>query len=123
MTCQPRTRPCGCCDEHELRTPESRHNPPGQRSLRYRVGTHTSFLATLLAHLPRVTVETGDGPRRPLAGLTERAPDDPSIALLDVWATLADVLTFYQERIANEGYLATATERRSLLELDPQGGR
>lgn len=28
-----------------------------------------------------------------------------------------DVLTFYQERIANEGYLRTATERRSVLEL------
>ena len=27
------------------------------------------------------------------------------------------MLTFYQERIANEGYLRTATERRSLLEL------
>ncbi len=32
-------------------------------------------------------------------------------------AALADVLTFYQERIANEGYLRTATERRSILEL------
>jgi hypothetical protein len=30
---------------------------------------------------------------------------------------VADVLTFYQERIANEGYLRTATERRSILEL------
>src|ERR1035438_8476224 len=42
---------------------------------------------------------------------------DPAIALLDAWAVVADVLTFYQERIANEGYLPTATERRSLLEL------
>ena len=39
------------------------------------------------------------------------------IALLDAWATVADVLTFYQERIANEGYLRTATERLSILEL------
>ena len=30
---------------------------------------------------------------------------------------MGDVLTFYQERIANEGYLRTATERRSILEL------
>jgi hypothetical protein len=36
---------------------------------------------------------------------------------LDAWATVADVLTFYQERIANEGYLRTATERRSIVEL------
>jgi hypothetical protein len=37
--------------------------------------------------------------------------------LLDAWATVADVLTFYQERIANEGFIGTATERRSILEL------
>jgi hypothetical protein len=53
----------------------------------------------------------------PLRGLTTRASDDPSIALLDAWAVLGDVLAFYQERIANEGYLRTAVERRSILEL------
>jgi hypothetical protein len=37
--------------------------------------------------------------------------------LLDAGATIADVLTFYQERFANEFYLRTATERRSILEL------
>jgi hypothetical protein len=53
----------------------------------------------------------------PLLGLTTRSEGDPAIALLDSWATVADVLTFYEERIANEGYLRTATERRSILEL------
>jgi len=53
----------------------------------------------------------------PLQELKTRLPEDPSIALLDAWATVADVLTFYQERIANEGYLRTALERRSVLEL------
>jgi hypothetical protein len=53
----------------------------------------------------------------PLQALTTRQTSDPAIALLDGWATVADVLTFYQERIANEGYLRTATERRSILEL------
>src|SRR5262245_50377873 len=52
-----------------------------------------------------------------LAGLSTRDSSDPSLALLDAWATVADVLTFYQERIANESYLRTATERRSILEL------
>ena len=37
--------------------------------------------------------------------------------MLDAWALLADILTFYQERIANEGYLRTATERRSIAAL------
>ena len=53
----------------------------------------------------------------PLAGLKVRTGDDPSIALLDAWATVADVLAFYTERIATEGYLRTATERGSILEL------
>ncbi len=52
-----------------------------------------------------------------LAALKTREPGDPSMALLDAWATVGDVLTFYQERIANEGYLRTAIERRSVLEL------
>src|SRR6185295_1518455 len=37
--------------------------------------------------------------------------------LCDSFAVLADVLTFYQERIANEAFLGTATERRSVLML------
>ena len=39
------------------------------------------------------------------------------MALLDAWAMVADVLAFYQERIATELYLRTATERRSIIEL------
>jgi hypothetical protein len=52
-----------------------------------------------------------------LGGLKTRESDDFTIALLDGFATMADVLTFYSERIANESYLRTATERRSVLEL------
>ena len=37
-----------------------------------------------------------------LAALQTRSDDDYAITLLDMWATVADVLTFYQERIANE---------------------
>jgi predicted phage baseplate assembly protein len=43
--------------------------------------------------------------------------DDPTIALLDAWATVGDVLGFYLDRIAEEGYLATATEPGSILAL------
>ena len=49
--------------------------------------------------------------------LTARAPDDPDHRAARRLGDVADVLTFYQERIANEGYLRTATERRSVLEL------
>jgi predicted phage baseplate assembly protein len=75
----------------------------------------------MLARLPHQAVPSAGGEPertlRPLAALTTRSAEDPTIALLDAWATAADVLTFYQERIANEGYVRTATERRSILEL------
>jgi hypothetical protein len=101
---------CGCCEGLEKLTPMTTANRPGLDALAYRVGTHATFLETLLARL-----SSSEYPA--LRGLTTRDPSDPAIALLDAWATVADVLTFYQERIANEGYLRTATERRSILEL------
>jgi hypothetical protein len=71
----------------------------------------------MLARLYVRLLSSGADEGPSLSALATRASDDPSVALLDAWATAADVLTFYQERIANEGYLRTATERRSVLEL------
>jgi predicted phage baseplate assembly protein len=92
-------------------------------ALNYRVGTHGAFLETMKARLTTMTVDVPsvDGQTietyTPLRDLTTRDTGDFSIALLDGWATVGDVLTFYQERVANEGFLRTATERRSILEL------
>ena len=52
-----------------------------------------------------------------MVSLLTRSADDPTIALLDAWSVLGDVLTFYTERIANEGFLRTATELRSVIWL------
>ncbi|HEX9990097.1 MAG TPA: putative baseplate assembly protein [Chloroflexia bacterium] len=98
---------CGCCEGVHVLTPNPHENRPGLPALAYRIGTHSSFKMTMQAGL--------SDPR--LSGLQTRDDDDPSMAIIDAWATVADVLTFYQERIANEGYLRTATERRSVLEL------
>jgi predicted phage baseplate assembly protein len=100
---------CGCC-EAIFKLPVIT-NRPGLPTLSYRKGTHSTFMKWLLE---RLGSQEGS---RPLLLLTTRSTDDPAIALLDAWATVADVLTFYQERIANEGFLRTATERRSVLEL------
>lgn len=101
---------CGCCAGVEIDTPVEVLNRPGLAAIAYRVGTHALFKESLLARL--------SGSRLPaLHGLKTRDDDDFSIALLDAWATVADVLTFYQERIANESYLRTATERLSMLQL------
>lgn len=92
-------------------------NPPGRSALSYRLGTHRTLLRRMLAAIPLQTVPGASSPARPLAALDTRAMEDPAIALLDGWSVVADVLTFYQERIANEGFLRTATERRSVIEL------
>jgi hypothetical protein len=99
---------CGCCEGVEKLTPALPFNPPGLSALAYRVGTHSGFKQSMQVDLTRSAQ---------LRALKTRRDDDPTIGLLDAWATTLDVLTFYQERIANEGYLRTATERRSLLEL------
>jgi len=131
-------RPWGCCSGLDVVTPEPIINRPGLPTLIYRAGTHATFFESMLARLSSLylDVPTPDGTGKlqrifPLAGLLQsgatlqritpglstRDLSDPSIALLDAWAVVADVLTFYQERIANEGYLRTATQRLSVLEL------
>lgn len=107
---------CGCFEPFE-RDERALFNRPGLPSLAYRLATHSEFLRSMVAALPSHEVVLGDGVVRPLERLGARASDDAAIALLDAWALVADVLTFYQERIANEGYLRTATERASVLEL------
>jgi len=101
---------CGCCEGISTETPAVIDNRPGLKAIAYRIGTHAQFKDTMLARLSASGLP-------PLARLTTRDDSDFSISLLDAWAVVADVLTFYQERIANELYLRTATERRSILEL------
>ncbi|NII75701.1 hypothetical protein FHW84_004312 [Dyella sp. SG562] len=109
---------CSACGQHACacgcgagaRTPRSLYNRPGLDSLVYRVGTYADFRATM-------QLDLSDAALPALQGLRTRELDDPSMALLDAWAIGADVLSFYQERIANEGYLRTATERCSVLQL------
>ena len=101
---------CGCCEGIAVETPVEIANRPGLSAIAYRVGEHAQFRDTLVARLSAASYPA-------LKYLTTRDADDFSLALLDAWATVADVLTFYQERIANESYLRTATERLSILEL------
>ncbi|MPV37316.1 putative baseplate assembly protein [Georgenia subflava] len=88
-------------------------NPPGADRLRRRVTAHSTSLARMRGDL------AAGAPGRPekLRTLARHPADDPAIALLDTWALVADVVTFYSERIAQEGFLRTATERRSVREL------
>jgi hypothetical protein len=75
------------------------YNPPGLNAISYRVGDYTSFREALLQNLPG-EVE--------LQGWRPTAEGDLTLQLLEWWAYIADILTFYNERIANNSYLGTA---------------
>ncbi|MGW5365696.1 baseplate J/gp47 family protein [Actinopolymorpha pittospori] len=93
MTCPCADDPCTCTPEAVV------ENDPGQRALRWRVAPHGAALARMRQSLPAL------------------GADDPAIALLDAWAVVTDVVSFYTERFAQEGFLRTATEDLSVREL------
>ena len=101
---------CGCCTGIAVLTPQGETNLPGLPAISYRTGTWATFKDSMLARL-----SSSDYPA--LARLKTRDDDDFSIALLDASAVVLDILTFYQERLANESFLRTATQLRSLTEL------
>lgn len=52
-----------------------------------------------------------------LEAWTDHSPNDLGVVLLELFAYMGDILLYYQDRIANESYLLTAVERRSVLNL------
>ena len=64
-----------------------------------------------------------------LRELTSGEDDNFTIALLDAFSVMADVLTFYTERYGNGSYLRTAVQRQSVVDLaalvgyEPSPGR
>jgi hypothetical protein len=101
---------CGCCSGISVQTPAGETNVAGLSAISYRTGTWATFYESMLARL-----SSSDYPA--LAGLKTRDNDDFSIALLDASAVMLDILTFYQERLANESYLRTATQLYSMVQL------
>jgi hypothetical protein len=101
---------CGCCTGVTRETPEAIVNRPALPAITYRVGRYATFNASMLASL-------SDSAHAPMRLLRTRDSGDFSIALLDAWAVTLDTLTFYQERFANEAFLRTAVEQRSVFEL------
>jgi hypothetical protein len=98
---------CNCCAGIAIETPQTVTNRSGLSTIAYRSGTWATFKSSMLASIGGATAH----------GLRTRDDTDFTIALLDACAVVADILTFYDERIANENYLRTATETVSLAEL------
>lgn len=99
---------CGCFGQFDPDPRDAVFNDPGKAALSYRIGAYGSFRRAMLSGLARPAF---------LPQFTTRDQDDPTAAMVSAWAAALDVLSFYQERIANEAFLRTATERRSVLEL------
>ena len=101
---------CGCCTGIAAATPGAVYNRSGLPAVVYRPGGYAEFKRSQLA---RLSAEENPA----LARLKSREEDDFSIAVIDAWSCVCDVLAFYQERNANEAWLGTATEPESLVEL------
>jgi hypothetical protein len=83
-------------------------NPPGRDHIGYRIGDFVSFRHALLKTL---------GSEPELENWRPSASGDLAVQMLEWWAYLGDILTFYNERIANEMFLRTAALPESLNRL------
>src|SRR3954452_1480773 len=93
---------CHCCELPKPASPVVADNRPVLSAIVFRVGDFNSFRQAMLqaiAGTPELTA------------LSTRVDEDYAITVMELWAIVADVLTFYQERIANEGFLRTARLR------------
>lgn len=111
---------CGCQGTAPA-TPEAISNRGALSAVSYRAGRYATFRASMITALAGTGTGTGDPAlaalAAPLAALRTRDPADFTVALLDSWAVVLDILTFYSERVANEAFLRTAVEQRSVTEL------
>jgi hypothetical protein len=81
-------------------------NQVGNRQvIDYLARDYASFRQALLELIPSKLPEWSD-----------RSEADFGVVLIELFAYMADILSYYQDRIANEAFLATAQERRSVIQ-------
>lgn len=76
-----------------------------QQVIDYMARDYASFRSALIGLIPAKVPEW-----------TDRSEADFGIVLIELFAYMADILSYYQDRIANEAFLSTAQERRSVIE-------
>lgn len=84
-------------------TPRVTANRAGLAQFKRRVGTHPEFREAMLRAM-RSRHRPG------LHKYSTLSDEDWTIALVDAWAMVCDILTFYNERLNHEAYLRSATE-------------
>ncbi|MBD3276535.1 MAG: hypothetical protein GF372_14565 [Candidatus Marinimicrobia bacterium] len=82
--------------------------PAGLDSIPRQIGTFPEFRSYMLSLV---------GTKNALSEWRARSENDLGIMLLEMWAYICDVVTFYDETFAHEAYLRTARRRPSLRQL------
>jgi hypothetical protein len=100
---------CPC--DGDLPAPPS--NLPGLSQIAYRNGTFREFRRALLT--PDASEHELNSPQGPV--WRPGASGDLGVMIAEWWAYVADVLTFYNERITNQDYLRTADLPESVKRL------
>lgn len=98
----------GACPGGTPQFPQTICNLGNLPSIAYRVGDYLAFRDQLLRPLCDESA---------LAQWRPGAQGDLAVQMIEWWAYLADILTFYNERIANEDYLLTAVLPESVNHL------
>ncbi|WP_116132700.1 hypothetical protein [Tropicimonas sp. IMCC34043] len=99
---------CACCTGPVIPAPAVIFNRPGLSQIAYRIGSFATFRQAMLQQIHR-------SPE--LIGFLTRESDDHGVTLIELCAALGDVLSFYNERIANELYLGQALHKASVEQL------
>ena len=76
-----------------------------RRAIDYLARDYASFRQALIDLIPAKLPEW-----------TDRSEANFGIVLIELFSYMADILSYYQDRMANEAFLATAVERRSVIQ-------
>src|SRR6516165_10030178 len=115
MSCGSNTSPICPCGT--VVHPSVIFNLPGRDIIAYRAGDYTAFRHALLHALEgeEQLTQLIDGRVRQI--WQPSASGDLALQMMEWWAYLADVLTLYNERAANQAYLRTADLPESVKRL------
>src|SRR5215510_10345041 len=94
-----------CDDPFDCRPPATPETPEAELQvvIDYLAKDYSSFRQALLDFIPTR-----------LPDWTERSEADIGMMLLELFAATADTLSYMQDRVANEAFFASATQRRSV---------
>lgn len=106
------------CPCDAFQHPKVLFNPPGRNTIAYRIGDYLAFRHALLLARPGETeLAYVDPGGQTILNWRPSAKGDLALQMMEWWAYLADILTFYNERIANQDYLRTADLPESVQRL------